>query len=465
MTITEYIKYEAEMEGKAWKNTGSYFPSNYDNKDVNFFDHIESRKLGYEYHLKVNTQYDLPLPPCFEPIQPYTQDRYEPLNDDTELVSEDETKISKQGMSDNIDNDKPLAPKPQHKELSPEEDLDEWLKTKMEKCMVRQDKEGEEDALIDVLKSLMKECKVVYKGTSSHETKDLLPRLKKKGTFRKPYGIGENRVLFDMDGKFCQSSIPIEKQRSRFCDDESIDTIDSNDEMQELEDGYKKVKNFENITSRWHVCKPARVFYDNECGKDCRMWPTCNPDLSFCSGYDAIYGKGKNGMLEQWMCFQDHETQSIRGNRMKFVEFLKVRCGSKSIDDMTRERRYYEWIAQNTEFEDDDIPKETIKYALDDVWEKCEKFHDTAYQWHNEGFEEEEQWESDIEKTKYEPPFVKSETFKVNRYTFKNGKRSLSKELEFKASPARCNVVNRGNEVAQLTICKNSILIQSGEQR
>ncbi|GKA95985.1 transcription factor MYB44-like protein [Tanacetum coccineum] len=25
-------------------------------------------------------------------------------------------------------------------------------------------------------------------------------------------------------------------------------------------------------------------------------------------------------------------------------------------------------------------------YALDDVWEKCEKFHDTAYPWHNEGF-------------------------------------------------------------------------------
>ncbi|GJX13420.1 hypothetical protein Tco_0205178 [Tanacetum coccineum] len=31
-------------------------------------------------------------------------------------------------------------------------------------------------------------------------------------------------------------------------------------------------------------------------------------------------------------------------------------------------------------------------YALDDVWEKCEKFHDTTYSWHNEGFEEEERW-------------------------------------------------------------------------
>ncbi|GJY51075.1 hypothetical protein Tco_0441922 [Tanacetum coccineum] len=53
------------------------------------------------------------------------------------------------------------------------------------------------------------------------------------------------------------------------------------------------------------------------------------------------------------------------------------------------------------------------RYALDYVWEKCEKFHDTAYPWHDEGFEEEEQWESGIEKTDYNPPFVKSETFEV----------------------------------------------------
>nr|GEU42552.1 putative reverse transcriptase domain-containing protein [Tanacetum cinerariifolium] len=29
-------------------------------------------------------------------------------------------------------------------------------------------------------------------------------------------------------------------------------------------------------------------------------------------------------------------------------------------------------------------------YALDDVWEKCENFHDTTYPWHNKGFKEEE---------------------------------------------------------------------------
>ncbi|GJY75075.1 hypothetical protein Tco_0479506, partial [Tanacetum coccineum] len=60
---------------------------------------------------------------------------------------------------------------------------------------------------------------------------------------------------------------------------------------------------------------------------------------------DAIYGKGENGMLEQWMCFRDYERQSVRGNRMIFDDFLKVRYGNKNIDDTTRGRRYYKWVA------------------------------------------------------------------------------------------------------------------------
>ncbi|GJV85437.1 hypothetical protein Tco_1525335, partial [Tanacetum coccineum] len=69
------------------------------------------------------------------------------------------------------------------------------------------------------------------------------------------------------------------------------------------------------------------------------------------------------------------------------------------------------------------------RYALDDVWEKCEKFHDTTYPWHDEGFEEEERWESGIEKTDYEPPFVKSETFEVKRNSFKLERVSLTSKV------------------------------------
>ncbi|GJQ99019.1 hypothetical protein Tco_0522004 [Tanacetum coccineum] len=133
-------------------------------------------------------------------------------------------------------------------------------------------------------------------------------------------------------------------------------TVDSSNDMQGPKVEHKDGENLEKITSRWHVCKPVRVFYDNECGKDCGMWHTCNLDLRFCSGYDAIYGKDENGMLKQWMCFQDHERQSIRGNRNKY----DLRIGKKG-------------------------------FALDDAWEKCEKINGgTVYPWHDKGFEEEE---------------------------------------------------------------------------
>ncbi|GJU31739.1 phospholipase-like protein [Tanacetum coccineum] len=51
--------------------------------------------------------------------------------------------------------------------------------------MVRQDKESEEDVLIDILKSLVEECKAVYKVTSSHGTNEIqggsIARVKNEG--------------------------------------------------------------------------------------------------------------------------------------------------------------------------------------------------------------------------------------------------------------------------------------------
>nr|GEU91509.1 putative reverse transcriptase domain-containing protein [Tanacetum cinerariifolium] len=266
------------------------------------------QNLGYKYPSKINTQYDLPpLLPCFEPIQPHTQDRYEPLDDDTELVYEDKSKISKQAMSDNIDNHKPLAPKPQHEELSPEVDLDEWLEIEMEKCMVRQCKESEEDTFIDILKSLMHECKAVYKGASSCGTNEIQGR----------------------------SIVTVKEERDI---------------------------------------------------------------LGTLRGYDAIYEKGENGMLKKWMCFPDHERQSIRGNCMTFADFLKF---DVEVDfGKTRDDPYTTRFNKYKEESDNKIEQLANEYDL----------------------REEEQWESGIEKIDYEPPFVKSETFEVKRYSFNNRK-------------------------------------------
>ncbi|GKE42147.1 hypothetical protein Tco_1469431 [Tanacetum coccineum] len=111
---------------------------------------------------------------------------------------------------------------------------------------------------------------------------------------------------------------PALEQRTFHYSEESIDTIDSSSDSQENEVGSHLFEN----ESRWHVCKPVHItfkVYEEDCG----IWPSCNPDLNFCSG------------------------QNVRGNGMKFDDFLKVRYGNKNIDDVIRERRYYEWVAQN----------------------------------------------------------------------------------------------------------------------
>nr|GEY62336.1 hypothetical protein [Tanacetum cinerariifolium] len=190
------------------------------------------------------------------------------------------------------------------------------------------------------------------------------------------------------------------------CSDVSIDTIDSSDDMHELEGSQKdEVEShlLGNVVSRWHVCKPIYVTV-KDCKKNYRKWPTCNPNLSFCSGYDAIYGKEESGMLKQWICFRDHKRKNVKGNGMIFADFLKVWYENKNIDDVdfwkTQDNPYTRRFDVYKEKFDSDIKQLANeydlrvgmkKYALDDIWEKCERFQDTACQWHNEGFEKEEQ--------------------------------------------------------------------------
>ncbi|GKB80056.1 phospholipase-like protein, partial [Tanacetum coccineum] len=138
------------------------------------------------------------------------------------------------------------------------------------------------------------------------------------------------------------------EQSTHPCSDVSIDTVDSSDDMQELKGSQEDEVGshlLENVVSRWHVCKPICVTvkdYEKDCGK----WPTCNPNLSFCSGYDAIYGKEESRMLKQWICFRDHERQIVGGNGMILADFLKVSEAIKC-------EMFKEWVKENFDFEVD----------------------------------------------------------------------------------------------------------------
>nr|GEU92968.1 hypothetical protein [Tanacetum cinerariifolium] len=180
-------------------------------------------------------------------------------------------------------------------EVSSNEYVEEWLNIEMGKRVSRQDKEEEKDALIDILKIVVEECKTIYKNAqikapSSRTSKiqgvsfvieakegdstktlqcQLPPKEINPRSFTLPctIGIGE-KMKFDMNGGICHrvpfenifmaSSVqeskyfnPLEiktdvysydspacllfEQSTHPCSDVSIDIIDSSDDMQELE--------------------------------------------------------------------------------------------------------------------------------------------------------------------------------------------------------------------------------------
>nr|GEW20454.1 hypothetical protein [Tanacetum cinerariifolium] len=125
MTITEYMEYEAKIKTQSWKNARSYFQQNMKIRISTLFTMIRVR--GHDY------------------------------------ISDDKSEIGEQRMINHTDSDKTFTPKPQSadEELSSYEDLDDWLIIKTEKHMCGQDKENAEEALVAILKLLLKECKAV----------------------------------------------------------------------------------------------------------------------------------------------------------------------------------------------------------------------------------------------------------------------------------------------------------------
>ncbi|GKA33625.1 hypothetical protein Tco_0720054 [Tanacetum coccineum] len=174
MTIAEYMKYEEEMKRQSWKDSQSYFLTEYDNWDVGSFRLKKNITSDYPYYTddaKINAYYDLPhLLPCFKPIQPYTQHKNESykaeLDEEINYMSDGESVMSDQGTIDNTD--EPNL-EPYDEGISSDDEVDEWFITNMEEHIKRG--ENEEDALINIMKSLIEEFKTVYKSRQMKTSK------------------------------------------------------------------------------------------------------------------------------------------------------------------------------------------------------------------------------------------------------------------------------------------------------
>ncbi|GJW52761.1 hypothetical protein Tco_0096846, partial [Tanacetum coccineum] len=194
-------------------------------------------------------------------------------------------------------------------ELSSEEDLDEWLKTEMEKHITDLKKPSE--AMEDIINNDRFTSNLPYQPS----LEELNP--------------GSFLLLFTIDNYNSYAMANIDA---------------SNNVMPRSIYEYLMLANLGGTIS----------------GEDCGMWPTCDPNSSFFYGYKEVFGKSKQGMLRQWVCFRDHERRTVKGSCMGFADFLQVHYGNQRIDDTTHEQRYYEWVAQNYEFDNNRTLSTTI---------------------------------------------------------------------------------------------------------
>ncbi|GJU86939.1 phospholipase-like protein [Tanacetum coccineum] len=150
----------------------------------------------------------------------------------------------------------------------------------------------------------------------------------------------------------------------------------------------------------WHVCKPIHVTYDDGCGKDCRMWPTCDPDSKFCFGYNEVFGVNEQGTL---------------------------RIGHNNLHESDREFIFNEWILDSYNVKEE-YAKEigdlySRRFLTNITKETYQQYYKkTNEAWHKEGYEEDEMWLSGDDKTDYDPPYVNVKTFEVKKYSFKGGR-------------------------------------------
>nr|GEY11436.1 phospholipase-like protein [Tanacetum cinerariifolium] len=362
--------------------------------------------------------------------------------------------------------------------LEDEDDVDEWLNAKIKKHMSMQKLKSKKDALIGIIKSIRQEMRDGIKkrqlGASTINVSDTVSSIASNDKDNKDNNtLNTTPCLLPKELSPGSFLLPFNIKNHNFYAATTLDAKDNIMPQRVYEYlGLDKLRGLvglspdrKGLVKRWHVCKPIHVTYNYGSGKDCGMWPTCDPDSKLCFGYDEDFGVDKHGTLMQWICFRDHERRIVKGSYIGFADFLQVRYGQQksmiqhvneghnNLHESNHEFIFNEWILDSYDVEEeyakeignryskrfdeynsvqneiDQLSNEYILrigkkgYVLDDVWEKCEQYYKkTNEAWYDEGYEEDEMWRIRDEKTDYDPPYVNIKTFEVKRYSFKGGR-------------------------------------------
>ncbi|GJU03375.1 zinc knuckle CX2CX4HX4C containing protein [Tanacetum coccineum] len=244
------------------------------------------------------------------------------------------------------------------------------------------------------------------------------------------FGIEDERVTFD-----------INRNDPNFVPTEGIFMLNSVNTDEPIT---KRLKISNDMTTT-HFCK----LIIQECDKDFKAWPSCNPFRNECDGGHEIYGINELGKTKYWFFPNNYKRKEMKGDGVSFPNFL--RYGSCQVKDSVWSKRkdlFRLWVIdKSTEALDPDedpfgrcldeynwvFPKEIKQLAdeyeikirekgqvLEEIWTKCKRARSKDKDWWYD------YWYEDKEKTElgnedYNPPIVHTETFEVTKYKFNNG--------------------------------------------
>ncbi|GJW57685.1 hypothetical protein Tco_0104416 [Tanacetum coccineum] len=257
--------------------------------------------------------------------QPNAESDYDSkdMEEEVEYMTDDEVVMSEQEERNHE-----YAQSTQH--FKDEDDVDEWLNTEIKKHMSMQKVKSKKDALISIIKSIRQEMRDGIKKrefeASTVNVSDEVSSIASNDIEKQDDNASNTAPCLPPEELSPRSFLlPFNIDNHNFY---AATTLDAKDNimpqrvyeylgLDQLRGPVSLSPDRRGLVKRWHVCKPIHVTYDDGC-----------VDM-----------------------FLYHERRAVKGSYMGFADFLQVRYGQQKIDDTTRERRCYEWVAQNYEFD------------------------------------------------------------------------------------------------------------------
>ncbi|GJZ24869.1 hypothetical protein Tco_0562328 [Tanacetum coccineum] len=137
-----------------------------------------------------------------------------------------------------------------------------------------------------------------------------------------------------------------------------------------------------------------------------------NKEILLGVGEDRIIFYMNGNVHHPFVLIEKANQIKPRPRDYSFKEWLKLKIGHTNVNKIVKNAVLNEWIIDSFDVESDSAQIHNDPYSMN--FDEYKAVHErTTYSWHDEGFEEEERWESGLDEKYCDSPQVTSEQVKV----------------------------------------------------